>query len=115
MPGVFQLFLVLLGVLTVWRTALQFQKRKVSAYWFVVWTAFWVVVIGVAFTPKTADVIAQSLGVGRAADLLVYCAVLLLFYGLYRVLSRTEKQHQEITGLVRRIGIMEAVREHKES
>lgn len=115
MRGVFQIFLVFLGIVTVWRTAIQFKKRNVSAYWFVVWTAFWALIIGVAFLPRTADIIAQFLGVERASDLLVYCGVLTLFYGLYRALSRTEKQHQEITGLVRRIGIMEAVRRQKQS
>lgn len=115
MLSLFQWFLLLLGLATIWRTFLQYKKRNVSMHWFVLWTGFWFLIFVVASIPKTADILAQSVGVGRGADLFVYCAILVLFYGLYRALSRSQRQQEEITNIVRRIGIIETLREQKKS
>ena len=55
--------------------------------------------------PRAMDSVAQFLGVERAADLFVYVTVLLLLYVVYRLMVRTQKMHEEITELVRRITI----------
>lgn len=114
MPSFFQIFLAVLAIFSIFRTSRQYHKHQVSTHWFVLLILFWIIVVGVAYIPQTADVIAQSIGVERAADLLVYCSVLALFYGLYRTISRAQKQHQEITQLVRRIGILETTREERD-
>ena len=115
MPSTFQWFVMVLAVLSIWRTVRQFTKKNVSTYWVIVFTLFWVAVAGIAFAPKSADLIAQSIGVGRGADLFVYGVIFALCYAVYRLLVRTQKQHQEITSVVRRIGIMEAAREKKDA
>lgn len=105
---IFQIFLIAFALFAIIKTSRQYQSRKVSVYWFTVWTLFWVAVIAVAFAPQTTDVIAEYVGVEKGADLLVYSAIVILFYIVYRLLVRTEKQNRELTELVRKIAKMEA-------
>lgn len=99
----FKLFLVAFAIFAIVRTRRQYAKRQVSKYWFVVWTAFWATVVFVALTPQTTDIIANIAGVGRGADLLVYVAIVILSYAVYRLMVRQQKLNEEITELVRTI------------
>ncbi len=110
---IFQWTLVLLGILSLWKTYRQFKKERVSAYWFSIWSVFWIVVVFVAFLPQTTDLIANTVGVERGADLIVYIAVLVLSYAVYRLMVGQERMRQEITDLVRQIAILEARRDQE--
>jgi len=99
---IFKVALVLFALFALSKTRKQYREKRVSGHWFSIWTLFWVVVIVVAFLPQTTDLIAHSVGVERGADLIVYCAVVVLVYGLYRVLVNQIKMQREITELVRR-------------
>jgi hypothetical protein len=46
-------------------------------------------------------------GVERGADLIVYASIVVLFYAMYRVLIRLERQNKELTDLVRSLAIHE--------
>lgn len=108
---IFQIFLIIFALFAISKTWRQYKKKKVSVHWFVVWACFWIIVIGVALAPQTTDVLAAIVGVERGADLLVYCAIVVLFYSMYRVMVRVERQHQEVTDLVRKIAILESRKE----
>ena len=110
---IFQLFLILFAVFAISKTYRQFKKERVSSYWFTVWTVLWLVVIGVALYPETTDMLARVVGVGRGADLLVYTAVLILYYLLYRSMVTQERLHREVTDLVRQIAILEAKKDQE--
>lgn len=105
---IFQILLIAFAVFALTITFRQYRTRKVSLYWFVVWAILWLVVILVALLPQATDPIAQKLGVERGADLLVYIAIVVLAYGLYKVLVRLEKVQKEITDVVRQVAITKA-------
>ncbi|MCH8049295.1 DUF2304 domain-containing protein [Patescibacteria group bacterium] len=105
---IFQILLIAFALFAIAKTTRQYRKQKVSVHWFVVWTVFWLLVIAVGLAPQTTDILAAYLGVERGADLLVYSAIVVLFYAIYRMIVRMEKQHQELTDLVRKIAILEA-------
>ena len=65
----------------------------------------WVVVVFVALMPQATDVLARIAGVERGADLVVYTAVVVLSYAVYRLMVRQQKLNEEVTELVRTIGI----------
>jgi hypothetical protein len=83
----------------------QYRKQKISVHWLVLWMLLWLVVIGAALAPQTTDVLAQRLGIERGADLLVYSAVVVLVYGMYRMYVRMTRVEQELTELVRKVAI----------
>ena len=102
---IFQILLIAFALFALAITTKQYRKQKVSLYWCVLWTLLWVVVIIVALLPQATDPVAQLVGVERGADLLVYIAIVVLAYGLYRVLVRLEKVQREITEVVRKVAI----------
>ncbi len=105
---IFQIFLILFALIAIWRTTVQYRQKKVSFYWLGVWTFFWLLVIAVALAPQTTDVVARLVGVEKGADLLVYCAIVIVYYALYRVLVKIEKQNRELTPNFRQIALMRA-------
>lgn len=105
---IFQILLIAFSLFAIAITTKQYRKKKVSMYWFALWTLLWIFVIVVALLPQATDPIAQLVGVERGADLLVYVAIVVLAYSLYRVLVRLEKVQKEITEVVRKIAINNA-------
>jgi small membrane protein len=104
----FQILLVAFAVFAIAKTWKQYRARRVSKYWFFVFTLFWGVVAGVAITPQTTDVVAEVVGVGRGADLLVYVGVVALFYLAHRLMLKQEQLSDEMTELVRKIAVESA-------
>lgn len=107
---IFQILLIVFALFAAWRTWRQYRQKKVSGYWFGLWILFWLLVIGVALAPQTTDIAAAFVGVEKGADLLVYCAVVIVYYALYRVLIKIEKQNRELTELTRQIALMKAAK-----
>ena len=101
----FQALLVLFALFAITRTIKQYRKQKVSLHWLVLWTGLWLVVIGAALYPKTADAVAKVVGVERGADLALYVAVVALAYLVFRLFVRQEETERSITELVRRVAI----------
>ncbi|NBS41177.1 DUF2304 family protein [bacterium] len=102
---IFQAILALFALFAITRTLKQYRKQKVSLHWFLLWSALWALVIGVAFWPKSADAIANVLGVERGADLALYVAAVVLAYLVFRLFVRTEETERSVTQLVRKIAI----------
>ncbi len=98
---VFQIFLVAFAAFAIFKTWKQYRARKVSKYWFFVLTIFWIGVAVVAITPDSTGVVAEFVGVGRGADLLVYIGVVSLFYIVHRLMLKQQRLSDEITELVR--------------
>ncbi|MBU1126616.1 MAG: DUF2304 domain-containing protein [Patescibacteria group bacterium] len=107
---IFQIFLIAFGLFAILKTIRQYRAKKVSLYWLLLWCLLWLSVVIVALMPQTTDVLAEYVGVEKGADLLVYVAIVILFYSIYRILIRSEKQNKELTELVRKIAKLEAKR-----
>lgn len=111
---IFKIVLILFAAFALGKTAQQYKNKQASLYWFTVWTLFWAAVIIVAFLPETTNIVAHYVGIGRGADLVIYCAVAILSYGFYRVMIGQERTRKEITELVREIAILEAKKKDHE-
>jgi hypothetical protein len=101
----FQIILILFASYVLWHIHRQYRARKVSAGWFRLWLFFWAVVIFVAVSPQTTDVVAKRVGIERGADMLVYAGLVTLFFALIRVAIRLEEHRREMTQLVRRLAM----------
>lgn len=102
---IFQLGVVLFALLVILRTYGQYKKELVSRYWLLAFSSLWVLIAVAAIVPHATDDIARVVGVERGADMLVYVAVLVLLYAVYRLFVRAQKMHEEITELVRQIAL----------
>jgi small membrane protein len=93
--------LVLLTVATV-RAAMRGGIRKrVATFWLLVWAS-----VGVAaLWPRGTLLVARALGIGRGADLVMYCSVLAMLIGFFYIYTRFRRMDRSLTLLVRRLAI----------
>jgi len=61
--------------------------------------------------PGTTSRIARTVGIGRGADLVFYCAVIVMMIGFWMVYIRLRRVRREITLLVRHQAMLDAERQ----
>lgn len=79
------------------------------------WLAVWLSAAVAVLWPDITSHIARSLGIGRGADLVFYCAILVLVSGIWMLYIRLRRVRREITLLVRHVAILEAERESRKT
>ena len=93
--------LAIATIVSAWRNWLSIG---LAILLFVMWTGGAVL----AIRPATATDIARLLGIGRGADLVLYCSVLLMLVGFFMVYIRIRRLRANLTELVREIAILRA-------
>jgi len=104
--------LALLGVLAIlFVSSLVMSARRWGAsrdafFWVILWGIGLIVVA----KPDITTTAAGWLGIGRGADLVFYCAIVVMLVGFLMVYVRLRRLRREVTLLVRHIAILEAER-----
>lgn len=89
----------LFAILSVWQKAKQgFLGKKGKIFWLIFWGLSVVVVIW----PDSVQKIADYLGIGRGADLVVYCAIVVIFFVLFKLNIKIEGMKKDLTKIVRK-------------
>ena len=104
---VIQILLVamLLGALALtWRRARQDALSRRAAF---AWSLLWIGAGVVVLRPETASLFASLVGVGRGVDAVIYLAIALIAYILFRLFLRMDRLERDLTKLVRRIALDE--------
>jgi hypothetical protein len=91
--------LSLLAMLRRWAT------RRESLLWALVWLTAAVAIIW----PDVTGRLAKALGIGRGADLVLYCSVVVMMIGFLMVYTRLRHLRRELTLVVRALAIRDAV------
>lgn len=80
----------------------QKRKNRISGNEFVFWFVFWfIAVLSVAFI-KQIDEMVKKIGFGASGiDVLLYLAIALLFYFIFRLRLHIEKIEKDVTKIVR--------------
>lgn len=96
----FLLWLVLaLALIMTWRRAKQGAVRFFEA---LAWSVVWIAAAIVVARPEATTTVAQFLGVGRGADLILYAAVITLLILVFQLHVAHHKLERQLTELVRR-------------
>lgn len=106
MTGI-QIVLVAFVAFALLGTVARFRRGHLSSVQLVLWFVLWVAVGVVAVRPETSSALARYVGVGRGADLIVYLALIALFYLQFRMFAKIETLEREITSIVRKDAIDE--------
>lgn len=69
------------------------------------WIVFWLAAAAVVIWPDSTFYFSNKLGIGRGADLIVYLALAIIFFLIFRLTALLEKQKREITELTRAIAL----------
>jgi len=88
------------------RLVWQKQKKQISPSEFLFWLIFWIIAGAAIIGLKLIDRLAADLGFsGSGIDILIYAAVVVLFYFIFRLRLRQEKTERDITKIIREITI----------
>lgn len=100
-----QIFTIVLAVLILIKTVADFKKNKITLLVFLFWAILWLIIIAVATLSQVANFLDDVLGKGRGIDAVVYFSILLIFYILFRIVTKLEKIESNITAITRKIAL----------
>lgn len=99
---VFVTAFVLFAMSRVW---LRYRDGAIGMFGTGLWSFLWVGVGVFVWWPKVSDYFAQTIGIGRGVDALVYISIVGLFYGMFRLYVKLEFLEHELTSLVRTMAL----------
>lgn len=65
------------------------------------WTLFWLLAVVFVWLPNALTIVANTFGIGRGTDLVLYVALAVIFYILFRLNVKLELMNRDITKVVR--------------
>lgn len=96
-----QILSSLFVIFALWRLIVKFRRSELKPSQFILWFVFWLSA-GIAFlTPALLTKFANLLGIGRGTDLVLYLAVVVVFYLIFKIFVRLEKMERNITQVIR--------------
>ncbi len=105
---VLQWFFIISGII-IFLLAFDISKRqKFNALHFVVFLSVGAGLLLFTFFPSILDLVGRVFGIPRGADVLVYASIIFLMYFVLLLLSKSEKNKEDITRLVREVAILES-------
>ena len=91
-----QIIVTVFSLLVIYRLIKKFKDKTLKIGEFITWFLIWLGVLVVFWVPQTTSYFAFFLGIGRGVDLAVYVAVLLIFYLIFRLYLKADKQIKEV-------------------
>lgn len=89
------------------RVMLRFRSKEFSLGEFLFWMVIWAGIETVLWIPKLLDEIAQTIGIGRGIDAVVYGTIVFLFYMMYRLYAKTKTLELEVAEIVGRMALQD--------
>lgn len=106
---IFQLLFALFVLFAIVAVLRKKQEGLLGPKGAVFWVIFWLLAAGVVVWPESASVLANTFGIGRGVDLIIYIAIALLFYLVFKLHIKLESLGRDLTKVVRK----QALEEHK--
>lgn len=95
-----QILLILAFVLALLVTWRRFRQNIVTFREAAFWSILWIAGASVTLIPKITERLAAYFGVGRGVDLVLYLAVAIQFFLIFKLFIINEKTERKITKLV---------------
>lgn len=106
-----QILITLFFLFALSRVFLRYRDGVLGVMGLVGWSIFWIFLELIIVHPQTTTLLAKILGVGRGVDAVIYLAIIILFYVLFRIGVKVEFIEHEITQIVRKLALREHHRE----
>ena len=97
-----QSLLTIFFIFAIFKVVGRYRAGDLSWRGLVFWLLFWIAAGVVVVMPDSTSYFARIVGIGRGADLVVYVALALLFFMVFRLMVRLEKINRDITKVVRK-------------
>lgn len=102
-----QIIISLFVIIVVYRLIAKYREGIIKTSELIGWLAIWLIVAVVFWLPGTTSYLALFFGIGRGVDLAIYIAVLIIFYLIFRLYLKLDKQQSELTKIVRHLALNE--------
>lgn len=102
MLSIIQIVIFLFVLVVVFKLIKRLRTKDISMPIFLLWLLFWIGAAAITWKTVILDRLADLVGVGRGADLVIYCSLLILFYLIFRIFVRLDKIEKRISEIVRR-------------
>lgn len=110
---VIQYIIIFFALFAFIKVLLRFKNKELTVFELLVWSGLWFGVIGVTIFPNVTNKIADFVGIGRGADLVIYCSIIVLFYLFFRILVRVHQLNRTVTRLIRKNAVEHTVDNRK--
>ena len=100
-----KIILILFVLFAVIKVALRYKDKNISLQEFILWTIFWFITAFLVVFPDVTSYAANLVGVGRGVDLVIYIAIFILFYLMFRALVKLDKVEKDVTKVVRKAAL----------
>lgn len=100
-----QYVLLIIIIFIIWQTAVKFRRQAISLREFLLWLALWIAVGTAVLLPQVTIFLANYLGVGRGADLVIYASLIFVFYMIFRLFSRQNRIEKDISKIVEHLAV----------
>ena len=99
---------VLLAIIVVSRSYIDFRSRVESLKLFLFWAVTWGAIVVVALFPSVIDLLAEQFGRGQTGvGTFLGMAMVFLFFLVYRVYTKLERIEQMLTRTIREMALRE--------
>ncbi len=113
MISTIQWIIIVFAAFALSRAYLRYRDEKITGRELLFWSLIWVGGIFIVLNQGVAIYMADLFGIGRGADLIIYISIVLLFYLVFRIYVKIETIEQDITKVVREVGIEKAKRKKR--
>jgi small membrane protein len=101
-----QVLALMVIIFFIFRLLLQKKKARINSNEFIVWLIFWVLAGGAIIFLKEIDRFAAYVGFSSSGiNILLYIGFVVLFYMVFKLRLRLERQERDISKIVRAIAI----------
>jgi len=107
--SLFQTIIILASLGFVIRALVRCVKKQISLWLFLLWTTLWAGVVIVAIYPVIINRLADFVGVGRGVDLIIYVAIGVIVYILFKQQIRVGKVEKDIAKMVQSKAVDDAL------
>ncbi len=102
-----QILLVVFFLFVLAKVVGRFRAGDLSLAGMIGWVLFWISAMVVALLPNSTARLAEFVGIGRGADLVVYVALAGIFFIIFKLMVKIEVLNKEITKLTRKISLQD--------
>ena len=103
--NLFQILALIVLFLLLVFTVIALAKRWVTRREALIWSVVWIVAGFIVIRPDLTGVVARWVGIGRGADLLLYCSVVVMMIGFMMVYVRLRRLRRDLTLMVRELAL----------
>ncbi len=101
-----QIIALVLIIIFIWRLFIQKNKKQIGHNEFVLWLAFWSLgALAILFIKQLDKLVAQLGFSGAGINFLLYIAVIILFYFIFKMRLKIAKLEKQITEIVRHLAL----------